>query len=119
MGLLSAGQVLLRASKGELSDVVATVGDRARGIACAAARFLSSRIARLESVSRHSRSPTMQVCFAGSGSTVATVATHVRVLLRFNERLLEAILGIETFATTTKPEDKQEIFEPKSSGPLC
>jgi hypothetical protein len=42
----------------------------------------------------------------------------VRILPRFNERLPEAILGIEALATTTKPEDKQEVFEPKSSGPL-
>ena len=61
----------------------------------------------------------MQMRFAGSGSTVATVATHARVLLRFNERLPEAILQIETLATTTKSEDKQKIFEPKASGPLC
>jgi hypothetical protein len=52
-------------------------------------------------------------------ATVATVATHVCVFLRFNERLLEAILGIETLATTTKPDDKQKIFEPKASSPLC
>jgi hypothetical protein len=51
-------------------------------------------------------------------ATVATVAMCARGFLRFNERLPKAIFGIETLAATTNPEDKQEIFEPKTPGPL-
>src|SRR5271166_146585 len=52
-------------------------------------------------------------------ATVATVATHVRVALFLKQRLVESTLGVESRATATKPENKQEVLEPAAPRPLC